>query len=212
MLCIDGFPNNCCNVRIIILWSIICGAEWESTYVRRRRLVGFLADVVARGVVAADDVSGGVAARHGGAADVGGGGPDHLRVVTALVAASAGVGGVIVVGLLAHPVVHGILGRPGGSGGSPEQILAIRASRVHQIAARATAALRLRVVHSVRLHGGVPHDGLDADRAPGAVVGVQVRALRRRLRVGVMFGVQDQHREQRDRGNCAPAEGFSHPE
>ena len=173
------------------------------------RLVGFLADVVSRWIVAADDVSGGVAARHGGAADVGGGGPHHLRVVAALVAAGAGVGVVIVVLLLAHPIVHGVLGRPGGAGGSPEQILAIRASRVHQIAARATAALRLRVVQGVRLHGGVPHDGRHAHRAPGAVVGVQVRALRRRLRVGV----QEQYREQRDRGKyCAPAEEFSHPE
>ena len=178
----------------------------------RWRLVGFLTDVVSRWVVAADDVSGGVAARHGSAADVGGGRPDHLRVMAALLAAGAGVGVVIVVGLLAHPTVDGIPRRPGGSGGSPEQILAIRASRVHQIAAGAAAGLSLRVVKSVGLHGGVPNDGRDADRAPGAVVGVQVRALRRRLRVGTMFGVQDQHRQQRKRGNCAPAEEFSHSE
>ena len=178
----------------------------------RLRLVGFLADDVSRWVVAADDVSGVVAARHWSAADVGGGRPDHLRVVAALVAAGAGVGVVIVVLLLAHPIADGIPRRPGGSGGSPEQILAIRASWVHQIAARATARLRLRVVKSVGLHGGVPNDGRDADRVPGAVVGVQVRALRRRLRIGMMFGVQDQYREERNRRNCAPAEEFSHSE
>ena len=142
------------------------------------QLVGLFSDVVSRWIVAADDVSGIIAsASHRSAADACGGRPHHLRVVEAFLVTHARIGAVVVVLLLAHPIVHGILRRPSGPAGSPEQILSIRTPRVHQVASRALAGLRLRVIKSVILQGGVPNNGVDAHRASCAVVGVQVSPL-----------------------------------
>jgi hypothetical protein len=159
-------------------------------------LVGALADVVAGGVVAADDVDGVVAAERGGAADVGGGPPHDLRVVAAHLARGAGVGGVVVVRALAHPGRDGVVGRP-RLARPPEQILPERAPGVRQ--RQALAPLRGREAERVRRQVGVPLERGHAHLAPRCVVRRQKRL--RRVRVRRQLRAHHHHRQPRQRRN-----------
>ena len=69
-------------------------------------LVRLLSNIVARRIIVAANEGASIAAPDLGAAEAGRIAPHHLRVVPANLAGSAGVGAVVVVGLLVDPQPH----------------------------------------------------------------------------------------------------------
>lgn len=133
-------------------------------------LVGFLADPVTRGVIAANDVVPAVGALDPGTANIDRVTPHDLRVVQALVRPDARIRAVAIVLLLSHPQVHrGCTAETAAA--ALGKVLTVGPARVGQ---RAVADPLVSVGLRVASEGRAPCDVGHADLGPGGVVAVEV--------------------------------------